>query len=105
MADEQLVEAVYAVYAKKDIEEKLRTPGQLYIASSNTGSHLGTCSAFRCKPKKCRQECKKSCPVVKIGERCYPSCVFDVCLFELRESDTVSSACTKPMLLCREAMH
>lgn len=22
----------------------------------------------RCKPKKCRQECKKSCPVVKIGE-------------------------------------
>jgi ATP-binding cassette subfamily E protein 1 len=24
-------------------------------------------SADRCKPKKCRQECKKSCPVVKIG--------------------------------------
>ena len=23
---------------------------------------------YRCKPKKCRQECKKSCPVVKIGE-------------------------------------
>jgi hypothetical protein len=22
----------------------------------------------RCKPKKCRQECKKSCPVVKIGK-------------------------------------
>jgi len=21
----------------------------------------------KCKPKKCRQECKKSCPVVKIG--------------------------------------
>lgn len=24
-------------------------------------------SADRCRPKKCRQECKKSCPVVKIG--------------------------------------
>lgn len=23
---------------------------------------------YRCKPKKCRQECKKSCPVVKIGQ-------------------------------------
>ena len=27
-------------------------------------------SACRCKPKKCRQECKKSCPVVKIGKMC-----------------------------------
>jgi ATP-binding cassette subfamily E protein 1 len=24
----------------------------------------------RCKPKKCRQECKKGCPVVKIGKLC-----------------------------------
>jgi ATP-binding cassette subfamily E protein 1 len=24
----------------------------------------------RCKPKKCRQECKKSCPVVRIGKVC-----------------------------------
>eukprot|EP00878_Enallax_costatus_P000898 GHUV01001027.1.p1 GENE.GHUV01001027.1~~GHUV01001027.1.p1 ORF type:complete len:619 (+),score=215.58 GHUV01001027.1:158-2014(+) len=24
----------------------------------------------RCKPKKCRQECKKSCPVVKVGKLC-----------------------------------
>lgn len=23
----------------------------------------------RCKPKKCRQECKKSCPVVRMGKR------------------------------------
>jgi ATP-binding cassette subfamily E protein 1 len=26
--------------------------------------------AEKCKPKKCRQECKKSCPVVKIGKLC-----------------------------------
>lgn len=24
----------------------------------------------RCKPKKCKQECKKSCPVVKVGKLC-----------------------------------
>lgn len=24
----------------------------------------------RCKPKKCRQECKKSCPVVRLGKLC-----------------------------------
>lgn len=26
------------------------------------------CASCRCKPKKCRQECKKSCPVVRTGE-------------------------------------
>ena len=24
----------------------------------------------KCKPKRCRQECKKSCPVVRIGKLC-----------------------------------
>ena len=24
----------------------------------------------KCKPKKCNQECKKSCPVVKLGKLC-----------------------------------
>jgi len=24
----------------------------------------------KCKPKKCRQECKKSCPVVRMGKLC-----------------------------------
>ena len=24
----------------------------------------------KCKPKKCRQECKKSCPAVKMGKLC-----------------------------------
>lgn len=27
-------------------------------------------NAEKCKPKKCRQECKKSCPVVKLGKLC-----------------------------------
>ena len=27
-------------------------------------------SADRCKPKKCKQECRKSCPVVKTGKLC-----------------------------------
>jgi len=24
----------------------------------------------RCRPKKCKQECKRSCPVVKVGKLC-----------------------------------
>lgn len=31
--------------------------------------HLGVLCTCRCKPKKCRQECKKMCPVVKVGEQ------------------------------------
>ena len=27
-------------------------------------------SADRCRPKKCKQECKKTCPVVKVGKMC-----------------------------------
>ena len=27
-------------------------------------------SSDKCRPKKCRQECKKSCPVVKLGKLC-----------------------------------
>lgn len=31
-------------------------------------TRIAIVSADRCKPKKCRQECKKGCPVVKTGE-------------------------------------
>lgn len=30
-------------------------------------TRIAIVSSDRCKPKKCRQECKKSCPVVKTG--------------------------------------
>uniref|UniRef100_A0A0V0H1M5 Putative ovule protein n=1 Tax=Solanum chacoense TaxID=4108 RepID=A0A0V0H1M5_SOLCH len=30
-------------------------------------TRIAIVSADKCKPKKCRQECKKSCPVVKTG--------------------------------------
>uniref|UniRef100_A0A2P2LVQ6 ABC transporter E family member 2 n=2 Tax=Rhizophora mucronata TaxID=61149 RepID=A0A2P2LVQ6_RHIMU len=33
-------------------------------------TRIAIVSADRCKPKKCRQECKKSCPVVKTGKLC-----------------------------------
>jgi ATP-binding cassette subfamily E protein 1 len=26
----------------------------------------------KCKPKKCKQECKKSCPVVRMGKQVHP---------------------------------
>ncbi|WZZ46562.1 hypothetical protein YC2023_042821 [Brassica napus] len=33
-------------------------------------TRIAIVSSDRCKPKKCRQECKKSCPVVKTGKLC-----------------------------------
>mmetsp|Transcript_25683 Transcript_25683/g.53069 ORF Transcript_25683/g.53069 Transcript_25683/m.53069 type:complete len:659 (-) Transcript_25683:334-2310(-) len=33
-------------------------------------TRIAIINAEKCKPKKCRQECKKSCPVVKLGKLC-----------------------------------
>ncbi|KAF9158603.1 Fe-S cluster-binding ribosome biosynthesis protein [Actinomortierella ambigua] len=33
-------------------------------------TRIAIVSTDKCKPKKCRQECKKSCPVVKMGKLC-----------------------------------
>lgn len=33
-------------------------------------TRIAIVAAERCKPKKCGQECKKSCPVVKLGKMC-----------------------------------
>jgi len=33
-------------------------------------TRIAIISAERCRPKKCNQECKKSCPVVKLGKLC-----------------------------------
>ncbi|KXZ41766.1 hypothetical protein GPECTOR_290g776 [Gonium pectorale] len=35
-----------------------------------TLTRIAIVSEDKCKPKKCRQECKKSCPVVKVGKLC-----------------------------------
>ncbi|KAJ3054446.1 Fe-S cluster-binding ribosome biosynthesis protein [Rhizophlyctis rosea] len=33
-------------------------------------TRIAIVSSDKCKPKKCRQECKKSCPVVRVGKLC-----------------------------------
>jgi ATP-binding cassette subfamily E protein 1 len=33
-------------------------------------ARIAVVSTDKCKPKKCRQECKKSCPVVRMGKLC-----------------------------------
>tara|TARA_B100000401_G_scaffold204884_1_gene138250 strand:+ start:292 stop:2136 length:1845 start_codon:yes stop_codon:yes gene_type:complete len=38
--------------------------------SSDQLDRIAIVSADRCRPKKCKQECKKSCPVVKVGKLC-----------------------------------
>lgn len=36
-------------------------------------TRIAIVSEDKCKPKKCRQECKKSCPVVKTGKIPFPA--------------------------------
>lgn len=38
--------------------------------NESTLTRIAIVSSEKCKPKKCRQECKKSCPVVKLGKLC-----------------------------------
>jgi ATP-binding cassette subfamily E protein 1 len=33
-------------------------------------TRIAIVNSQKCKPKKCNQECKKSCPVVKLGKLC-----------------------------------
>lgn len=33
-------------------------------------TRIAIVNASKCKPKKCNQECKKSCPVVRLGKLC-----------------------------------
>lgn len=33
-------------------------------------TRIAIVNADKCKPKRCRQECKKSCPVVRMGKLC-----------------------------------
>ncbi|RHY03149.1 hypothetical protein DYB25_007483, partial [Aphanomyces astaci] len=42
----------------------------LAVDMSDKLTRIAIVSADKCKPKKCRQECKKSCPVVRMGKVC-----------------------------------
>lgn len=49
---------------------KAKSKGQSKDKDGDGLTRIAIVEADRCKPKKCRQECKKSCPVVKIGKLC-----------------------------------
>lgn len=50
-----------------------------FLAMSDKLTRIALVSSDKCKPKKCRQECKKSCPVVRMGKVYY---IFvSTCLF------------------------
>ena len=37
---------------------------------TETQTRIAIVNNDKCKPKRCRQECKKSCPVVRMGKLC-----------------------------------
>ena len=40
------------------------------MAATEKLTRIAIVDTDKCKPKKCRQECKKSCPVVRMGKLC-----------------------------------
>lgn len=40
------------------------------MEESDKLTRIAIVNADKCKPKRCRQECKKSCPVVRMGKLC-----------------------------------
>jgi len=40
------------------------------MSASDKLTRIAIVNADKCKPKKCRQECKRSCPVVRMGKLC-----------------------------------
>lgn len=40
------------------------------IEETDKLTRIAIVNADKCKPKRCRQECKKSCPVVRMGKLC-----------------------------------
>ena len=70
---------------KKDKETK--EEGQL--------TRIAIVNAEKCKPSKCRQECKKSCPVVRMGKFCIEVGPKDKIAFLSEELCIGCGACTQ----------
>jgi ATP-binding cassette subfamily E protein 1 len=47
-----------------------KTKARKDTGETDTPSRIAIVNNDRCKPKRCRQECKKSCPVVRMGKLC-----------------------------------
>jgi ATP-binding cassette subfamily E protein 1 len=58
-------------------------------------SRIAIVNGEKCKPSKCRQECKKSCPVVKMGKFCIEVTPKDKIAFISEELCIGCNICTK----------
>jgi MinD superfamily P-loop ATPase len=47
-----------------------RMPRSKATEETDRLTRIAIVNADKCKPKRCRQECKKSCPVVRMGKLC-----------------------------------
>ena len=47
-----------------------KTKGRKDNQESDQKTRIAIVNSDKCKPKRCRQECKKSCPVVRMGKLC-----------------------------------
>lgn len=62
--------SIFFVLSPNLKEARMSGKGAKKNAVSSKGQRIAIVSSDKCKPKKCRQECRKSCPVVKTGKLC-----------------------------------
>lgn len=63
-------------------------------------TRIAIVNSDKCKPKRCRQECKKSCPVVRMGKLCI-EVAMDSKIASLSEELCIGCGiCVKASILC-----
>jgi hypothetical protein len=75
--------------------------------SSDKLTRIAIVSSDKCKPKKCRQECKRSCPVVRMGKLCIEVAPTDKMAFISEELCIGCGICVKKwyVSLCMHCIH
>ncbi|XP_077983550.1 ATP-binding cassette sub-family E member 1-like [Glandiceps talaboti] len=65
------------------------------MSSQDKLTRIAIVSSDKCKPKRCRQECKKSCPVVRMGKLCIEVTAADKIAFISEELCIGCGICAK----------
>lgn len=65
---DHMVSSLHAVRLSVITVMASRARNKKELETQSKLTRIAIVSSDRCKPKRCRQECKKSCPVVRMGK-------------------------------------
>lgn len=64
------------IYRIITLQMSSRSRNDKSTAPTDKLTRIAIVSNDKCKPKRCRQECKKSCPVVRMGKYTFLEIIF-----------------------------